>query len=109
MRGSASGAINARGWIAGQSENGEIDPASGIPETRAVLWTDAQVIDLGSSTLVPGLIDLHGHWYEGGLYGIDADIGLNHGVTTAVDAGTAGFANFPERAISKRFRWCMKA
>lgn len=44
----------------------------------------------------PGLIDLHGHWYEGGLYGINAEIGLNHGVTTAVDAGTTGFANFPE-------------
>ena len=44
----------------------------------------------------PGLVDLHGHWYEGGLYGIDAEIGLKHGVTTAVDAGTAGFANFPE-------------
>jgi dihydroorotase len=46
--------------------------------------------------LCPGLIDLHGHWYEAGLYGIDPRICLNHGVTTAVDAGTAGFANFPD-------------
>jgi probable HAF family extracellular repeat protein len=45
---SGSGAINARGWVAGQSQNGEIDPASGIPEVRAVLWTDAQIIDLGT-------------------------------------------------------------
>lgn len=42
----------------------------------------------------PGLVDLHGHWYEGGLYGIDANVCLNHGVTTAVDAGSAGFGNF---------------
>jgi hypothetical protein len=34
---SASGAINARGWVAGQSENGEIDPATGLPEIRATL------------------------------------------------------------------------
>ena len=46
--GSASGAINARGWIAGQSQNGAIDPVSGLPETRAVLWTDDQIIDLGT-------------------------------------------------------------
>jgi len=45
---SGSGAINARGWVAGQSENGEIDPASGLPEVRAVLWTKNEIIDLGT-------------------------------------------------------------
>src|SRR5712692_1357394 len=60
--------------------------AAGHPDVR----------DLSGSYLCPGLIDLHGHWYEAGLYGINAEIGLNHGVTTAVDAGTAGFANFPD-------------
>ena len=54
-----------------------------------------EVIDADGSFVSPGWIDLHGHWYEGGLYGINAELGLNHGVTTAVDAGTAGFANFP--------------
>ena len=54
-----------------------------------------QVIDAADTFLSPGWVDLHGHWYEGGLYGINAELGLNHGVTTAVDAGTAGFANFP--------------
>ena len=60
--------------------------ATGCPDIR----------EASGSFLCPGLIDLHGHWFEGGLYGINADIGLNHGVTTAVDAGTSGFANFPE-------------
>src|SRR5215472_3333538 len=40
--------INAAGWIAGQSENGLIDPLTGAPEIRAVLWKDDQIIDLGT-------------------------------------------------------------
>jgi probable HAF family extracellular repeat protein len=46
--GSASGAINARGWIAGQSSNGEIDPVSGFFETRAAFWKDDGITDLGT-------------------------------------------------------------
>jgi probable HAF family extracellular repeat protein len=45
---SAAAAINARGWSVGQSQNGVIDPLLGMPETRAVLWKDDQVIDLGT-------------------------------------------------------------
>lgn len=52
--------------------------------------------DLTGKFVCPGLIDLHGHWYEGSLYGVDPLLCLNHGVTTAVDAGTTGYANFPE-------------
>jgi dihydroorotase len=55
-----------------------------------------EIQDVQGMYVCPGLIDLHGHWCEAGLYGIDAAIGLNHGVTTAVDAGTTGFANFPD-------------
>lgn len=62
----------------------DLDPALG-----------RRVIDAAGTFVSPGWIDLHGHWYEAGLYGINAELGLNHGVTTAVDAGTAGFANFP--------------
>ena len=46
--------------------------------------------------VTPGLIDLHGHWYEGSPYGLDPKANLLGGVTTAVDAGTAGFSNFGE-------------
>jgi probable HAF family extracellular repeat protein len=44
--------ISGSGLIAGFSENGLIDPLTGLPEGRAVLWTkDGQVNDLGT---VPG-------------------------------------------------------
>jgi dihydroorotase len=56
----------------------------------------SDVRDAQGTYICPGLVDLHGHWYEGGLYGIDVRHCLNHGVTTAVDAGSTGFANFPE-------------
>lgn len=52
-------------------------------------------IDLRGKYVCPGLIDLHGHWWEGSSWGIDPDICLNHGVTTAVDAGTTGFISLP--------------
>lgn len=52
------------------------------------------VEDLAGHYLCPGLIDLHGHWFEGSAFGIDPDLCLNHGVTTAIDAGTTGFINF---------------
>jgi dihydroorotase len=55
----------------------------------------ADVIDVSGKYVCPGLIDLHGHWYEGNLYGVDPLVCLNSGVTTAVDAGSTGYANFP--------------
>jgi probable HAF family extracellular repeat protein len=45
---SASGAINESGWIVGQSQNGLIDPLISFPETRAVLWTNRGITDLGT-------------------------------------------------------------
>ena len=54
-----------------------------------------ELLDLKGKFVCPGLVDLHGHWYEGSIYGIDPHISLNHGVTTVVDAGTSGFINFP--------------
>lgn len=57
--------------------------------------SSTQICEAGGTFLCPGLVDLHGHWYEGGLYGIDPRCCLNHGVTTAVDAGSTGYANFP--------------
>ena len=45
---SASGPINDRGWSVGQSQNGVMDPLIGIPEIRATLWKDGQIVDLGT-------------------------------------------------------------
>src|SRR5579864_9129681 len=89
-----------------------IDPSQGINRVTDVAVQDGRIAatagangaalgpglvekDLRGKYVCPGLIDLHGHWWEGSSWGIDPDICLNHGVTTAVDAGTTGFISFP--------------
>lgn len=54
------------------------------------------VVDCTGRYVCPGLVDLHGHYYEGSLFGIDPRAALRGGVTTAVDAGTCGCVNFAE-------------
>ena len=65
--------------------------AAGIPVADA-----RGVYEAGGRIVSAGLIDLHGHVYDGGITtSIDPDIvGLARGVTTIVDAGSAGAANF---------------
>ena len=85
-----------------------IDPSQNLNRVTDVAVQDGRIAavgdslgpgmvekDLGGRYVCPGLIDLHGHWWEGSSWGIDPDICLNHGVTTAIDAGTTGFINFP--------------
>ena len=71
------------GRIAAIAPPGEVVPAP-----------DDRLVDVDGHLVVPGLIDLHGHWYDGSPYGLDPVANLRGGVTTAVDAGTAGFSNF---------------
>jgi probable HAF family extracellular repeat protein len=40
--------INDKGEIAGQSENGVIDPLLGLIEVRGVVWKSGKIIDLGT-------------------------------------------------------------
>ncbi len=54
------------------------------------------VIDAAGLIVCPGLIDLHVHCYHGtGIFSLNpADCGLNHGVTTMLDTGSAGWLNY---------------
>ena len=66
--------------------------------------TTTKVIDVSGKLVVPGLIDLHCHIYEGvNQTAINPDIaGVLSGVTTLVDAGSAGcytFGGFPKYVI----------
>ena len=57
----------------------------------------SQVVNVPGKLVVPGLIDIHGH-YAMDIQPFQADPdarGLAFGVTTAVDAGTVGWINFP--------------
>jgi dihydroorotase len=56
----------------------------------------AEVHDVSGKIVSPGFIDLHTHVYWGGTsLGVDADaIALRSGVTTFVDAGSAGPGNY---------------
>lgn len=89
-----------------------LDPAQGINnEPRDVAFKDgkvaavahridfsqaAQSIDATGKLITPGLVDLHGHFYHGGNgSAVPADqTCLSSGVTTGVDAGSAGFLNY---------------
>ena len=63
-----------------------------IPEAGA-----RQVVDATGMIVTPGLLDLHVHVFWGAsVYGIEPDIGnISKGVTTALDAGSAGAHTFP--------------
>jgi probable HAF family extracellular repeat protein len=41
-------AINDHGLIVGVADNGVLDPFTGAPELRAVVWQDGRIIDLGT-------------------------------------------------------------
>jgi dihydroorotase len=53
------------------------------------------VVDVAGCLVVPGLIDLHSHVFEGVGEGVNADEHcLRRGTTTTVDGGSAGFRSF---------------
>ena len=89
-----------------------IDPAQGIHAARDVAFADGKVaavgadlsrsdatetIDCSGKIVAPGMIDLHVHVFWGvSHFGIQPDPHcIAKGVTTAVDAGSAGAQTFP--------------
>ena len=58
------GSINSRGWIAGNSATGDIDPITGGQIVHAVLWKENKAIDLG--TLGSGLESSAAYVNDGG-------------------------------------------
>ncbi len=88
-----------------------IDPAQNIDDKRDVAISgdkisavardipsleSQQIIDASDKIVTPGLIDMHCHVYHGGTKGgVNPDAaGVRQGVTTLVDAGSAGEATF---------------
>ena len=96
-----------------------IDPSQGIDARTDVAVLDGRisevagdiapgpgtrVIDVAGKLVTPGLIDLHTHVYHGvNKTAIDPDLaGVYAGVTTVVDAGSAGcytFGGFPKHVV----------
>ncbi len=88
-----------------------IDPANGVAGRRDVAVSGgvvtavepeitgeaAETVDATGLVVTPGLVDLHTHVYWGGTFwGIEADpVCAVTGVTTSVDAGSAGAYNWP--------------
>ena len=87
-----------------------IDPAQSIAAKRDVAFSGGKVaavaealagegteeIDATGALVTPGLIDIHAHVYHGLYIGRHADqTSLANGVTTVVDAGSAGWMTLP--------------
>ena len=87
-----------------------IDPAQGIDSIKDVAIRNGrismvddhipadvarQAIDASGKIITPGLIDLHTHIFVGLNISVEPDsLGAKSGVTTMVDAGSSGAANF---------------
>lgn len=84
-----------------------IDPARGLDGAGNVCIKGSRIvaeedcggadcaIDAAGCLVLPGLIDFHTHLFSAGSgIGLRPDLMIAHGVTGAVDAGTAGAANF---------------
>ena len=85
-----------------------VDPSQGIDKVTDIAFAGGKVAAIGDNLsgtdtrdvkgkiVSPGLIDLHTHVYWGGTsLGVEAELlARTGGVTTSIDAGSAGPGNF---------------
>jgi dihydroorotase len=88
-----------------------IDPSQNLSGTMDVAVHEGKIVEVSRSIareraskivsakdkiVTPGFIDIHAHCYDGLGIGMNADHScLSRGVTTMVDAGSAGYVAFP--------------
>ena len=88
-----------------------IDPSQNLNGLMDVAIKDGKILEVSKNItkdralktvsakdriVTPGFIDMHAHCYDGVVIGMNADrYCLNRGVTTMLDAGSAGTATFP--------------
>jgi len=100
--------INSRGWVAGLSSNGVIDPLTGFPETTAVLWRDGEIIDLGTlggSTSSANAVNDLGQVVGGALNAIPDPFSATFAQCPECIFETFGFYFFPVTTQSHAFLW----
>lgn len=97
-----------------------IDPKNGLDAVRDIAIRNGKIaavaanlppgaartnIDVSGLYVTPGLVDIHVHVFWGPKHGVTTDgdhcvppdaVGFRTGVTTMVDAGSAGWRDFPE-------------
>lgn len=84
----------------GQDLEGRMDVAFANGRVAAIgpdlSVSAAEAIDVSGKLVTPGLIDLHGHFFHRGqpLFADPDAVCLPSGVTTGVDAGSAGWATY---------------
>ena len=78
-------------------DGGLISGIADVAITQPAAGAERQAVDVTGMLVIPGLVDLHTHLYPGvSHYGVEPDLHcLGRGVTTAVDAGSAGAQTFP--------------
>lgn len=86
-----------------------IDPANCVDSLEDIAISSGKIVSVGKlppmpgqqyfdaagCVVTPGLVDFHTHLFAGGSqFGFNPDLMVSMGVTTAVDAGTAGTAGY---------------
>jgi probable HAF family extracellular repeat protein len=104
-------AMNDLGQVAGQAQNGAVDPLTGWPESHAVLWERGQIIDLqtlGGTQSIANAIDDSGQ-IVGAALNATPDPFANSPLNACLLCGGATFATstifFPGTTETHAFVW----